>query len=458
MNGTAEKHSVKILIVEDDYISRNLLKKMLPALGCAVLEAENGQKAWDIIREASPNLIITDWLMPEMDGLELCRKIRAASFPFYIYIIMLTARDRKKDLVDVFESGADDYIPKPFDPEELRARVMTGLRIVELEVAHKDLRSVLVESRNRLRVVFDAQLEAKNRVLENTLKRLEETRAQMLHSEKMASIGQLAAGVAHEINNPAGFVGSNLKTLEDYHKELAGLFTKFQNLFGQLAAPEMQGVLPAPIAAQIDGVKSTQAQIGLDCLMDDIPDLIRDCREGVDRIRKLVSDLQEFAHAGECLVQSTDVNKGLESTLNVVGNELKYKAVVHCDFGSIPTVRGYPTQLNQVFLNILVNAAQAIDKKGEVHIQTRVRGGMVEVMIRDTGCGIPPENIPRIFDPFFTTKDVGKGTGLGMNIAYNIVKKHQGRIEVRSQVGKGTTFTVRIPAESEPCPLGEVPG
>jgi signal transduction histidine kinase len=176
-------------------------------------------------------------------------------------------------------------------------------------------------------------------------------------------------------------------------------------------------------------------------------DLIQDCREGTERIKKIVIDLKDFAHPGEDKLQVADINNGMESTLNVVSNELKYKATVTTDFGVLPEVKCYPQQLNQVFMNILVNAAQAIEEQGEINIKTTHVNGYVEIAISDTGSGISEENLNKIFDPFFTTKDVGKGTGLGMNIAYNIIKKHNGTIDVESKVGEGTTFTIRIPTE-----------
>jgi signal transduction histidine kinase/DNA-binding response OmpR family regulator len=570
------KQSMEILIVEDDYISRSLLNKMLSGMGHQVSEAENGVQAWETLTHNPCQLIITDWMMPEMDGLELCRKIRSAVFRRYVYVIMLTSKDRKKDLVEVFQAGADDYIPKPFDPEELRSRVMTGLRMIELEKRHKTLNHTLIESRNKLRIVLDSlqeeivavdpefkivsvnkafsdrlackpsdvvgkdcfesvngddnplcpveikplveemyksgefkhfllkgsdekqrstyrqidclpifdednrviqavvvskditeerrktdeiktlnnqlvetssQIEAKNKKLENTLKRLEDTQTQMLQSEKMASIGQLAAGVAHEINNPTGFVSSNLKTLNDYQQDIGKLIEKYQSLFGNLQQNGAKDALKPEYLETIQNLKAYEEDIDLEFLLEDINDLIGDCREGTDRIKKIVQDLKDFAHPGEDKLQSMDVNDGLNSTLNVVNNEIKYKATVYKDFGDIPTVRAYPQQLNQVFMNILVNAAQAIEKKGDIHIATRMIDNFVEIIIRDTGCGIKAEHLTKIFDPFFTTKDVGKGTGLGMNIAYNIVKKHDGTVDVSSEVGRGTTFTIRIPAE-----------
>lgn len=433
---------MRILIVEDDDIPRNLLKKMLIEMGHNVAESKNGKQAWEWLCQNPCHLVITDWLMPKLDGLELCRRIRSASFSCYIYVIMLTSKDRKKDLVEAFRAGADDYIPKPFDPEELSARAMTAFRVVELEKRHKQLNETLVES--------SAQIEAKNKTLETAVRRLENTQAQMIQSEKMASIGQLAAGVAHEINNPTGYVSSNLKTLSDYLTEIGHLIQKYQGLMKNLSRGKSNGVLTNDDIVAIKGIKSFEKDIDISFLLKDIDDLIGDCREGTDRIKKIVLDLKDFAHPGEDKLQSMDINKGLESTLNVVNNELKYKATLHKKFGEIPMVNAYPQQLNQVFMNILVNAAQAIEKKGDIHISTQKKDDFVEIEISDTGCGIDPKNISQIFDPFFTTKDVGKGTGLGMNIAYNIIKKHDGAIDVRSEVGKGTTFTIRIPTDKSP--------
>jgi signal transduction histidine kinase len=425
---------MKILIVEDDFISRNMLKKMLVEMDHEVIETENGSQAWDYIEKSPVKFVISDWMMPEMDGLELCRKIRSHGFKGYIYIIILTAKDNKNDLVDVFKAGADDYIAKPFDPEELRARVMTGVRVVRLEEGYIEVSS---------------QIEAKNKKLKTTLKRLEDTQTQMLQSEKMASIGQLAAGVAHEINNPTGFVSSNLKTLADYQEDISELIEKYHDLITKLDDEQQQGTLSEPILAAADKLKQFEKDIDVEFLMEDILDLIGDCREGTDRIKKIVIDLKDFAHPGDEKAQLSDINVGLESTLNVVNNEIKYKATVHKDFGDIPTVKVIPQQLNQVFMNILVNAAQAIEKKGDIHIKTRAVEQNVEITISDSGCGIAPDDLTKIFDPFFTTKDVGKGTGLGMNIAYNIVKKHNGTIEVESEPGKGTTFTICLPSGNE---------
>ncbi len=268
---------------------------------------------------------------------------------------------------------------------------------------------------------------------------------QILQSEKMASIGQLAAGVAHEINNPTGFISSNLNTLAGYDKDLRSLIAQYSNFIAGLKDAMATEKGRASILEKLDRISEIEKESDIDFVLDDTPNLIKECREGTERIKKIVIDLKDFAHPGEQKLQYADINKNMESTLNVVWNELKYKAKVIKEYGDLPQVKCYPQQLNQIFVNLLVNAAQAIEKKGEIRISTRKIDDSVEIKISDTGAGIPKENLSKIFDPFFTTKELGKGTGLGMNVAYNIIKKHKGTINVDSVVGKGTTFTIRIP-------------
>lgn len=399
---------MKILIVEDDPVSQKLLEKIVRREGYDTILANDGNDAWEIVKKETFEMVITDWMMPEMDGLKLCRKIRQANLPRYVYIILLTARDQAEDAVAALDAGADDYIRKPFNPDELKARILAGKRIVELE---------------------DNQKKA------NT---------QLFQSEKMASIGQLAAGVAHEINNPTGFVSSNLKTLTDYQNDLNNLIKHYRKLVKDLKETNREN-LSSAIGKQIEQIASLEDEADIDFILEDIMDLISDCKEGTDRIKKIILDLKDFAHPGEDKIQSADINDGIETTLNVVWNELKYKATVNKELGSLPMVECYPQQLNQVFMNIFVNAAQAIEKQGEISISTRADNGFVEIKIEDTGSGIDKKNLTKIFDPFFTTKDVGKGTGLGLNVAYNIIKKHKGTIDVKSQVGKGTVFKIRMP-------------
>ena len=422
---------MNILVAEDDYVSRLLVKKAIKKIGHEVLEAENGKLAWQLFLEHEPDMIISDWMMPEMDGIQLCRKIRESPKKTYSYVMLLTAKDKMTDLVEVFEAGADDYIIKPFKPDELRSRIKTGERIVKLESEHHELQEELIK---------------KNKKLDETLEHLKATQSQILQSEKMASIGQLAAGVAHEINNPIGFIGSNLDALSDYMKDVDALIAYYQKL-GKILKKSDQKSLSDEIKKQVQTVFEHEKDIEIDYLIKDIPELLSDCKDGTDRVGKIVGDLKSFAHPGNDQQMLIDINKGLESTLNVVNNEIKYKATVTKDFGQVPMVEGFPQKLNQVFMNILVNAAQAIKEKGEIKIQTKKEGKYVVVTISDNGCGIEKENLSKIFDPFFTTKEIGQGTGLGMNIAYNIVEEHKGKIDVKSVVGKGTIFTIILPGK-----------
>ncbi|MFH1292696.1 MAG: response regulator [Pseudomonadota bacterium] len=404
---------MKILIVEDDLVSRSFLQKILETLGHKVLSAEDGRKALEFFQQNSVKMVITDWMMPEMDGLTLCRNIRQAKISHYVYLIFVTAKDQKKDTLRGLEAGADDYIVKPFDPEELRARIRTGQRIIQLEEDHK------------------------------------RTHMHMLQSEKMASIGQLAAGVAHEINNPTGFVSSNLKTLSDYQNDMFILIREYRKLITDLKQTGPSQANPTAIQKNLGRIAVLEKEMDLDFILDDIPGLIEESREGTERIKKIVMDLKDFAHPDKQELKYADINKNIDSTLNVVWNEIKYKATVTKEYGELPEMQCYPQQLNQVFMNLLVNAAQAIEKRGEIRIETRALDGYIEIAISDTGSGIPQENLFKIFDPFFTTKEVGKGTGLGLNVAYNIVKKHKGDLKVESEPGKGTTFIIRIPVGGE---------
>jgi PAS domain S-box-containing protein len=268
-------------------------------------------------------------------------------------------------------------------------------------------------------------------------RKLEVAQNQLLQSEKMASIGQLAAGVAHEINNPIGFVNSNLGTLNSY---LGDIFTVLDVC---LAAAEA-----SPHPADFEPILAAKAERELDYLRTDAIQLLAESREGLERVRKIVQDLRDFSRVGETQWQWADIHHGLDSTLNIVWNELKYTCEVIRHYGKLPQINCVPSQLNQVFMNLLVNAAQSIEGHGQIVITTECVGeDAVRVSIADTGRGIPAQHLKRIFEPFFTTKPVGKGTGLGLSLAWSIVERHGGRIEVSSEIGKGTTFSVTLPIE-----------
>ncbi|GAB1393299.1 hypothetical protein MASR1M60_14620 [Rhodocyclaceae bacterium] len=273
-------------------------------------------------------------------------------------------------------------------------------------------------------------------------KRLEAMQGQLLQSEKMASIGQLAAGVAHELNNPIGFVSSNLGTLESYVQDLFTILDAY-------AAVDTAALPPCPELVQAQKLKRNK---DYDFLCTDLVQLLAESRDGLSRVAKIIRDLKDFSRAGEVVMQWANLHQGLESTLNVVWNELKYKCTVKKEFGELPDIWCEPSQLNQVFMNLLVNAGHAITEQGEITIRTGRTDKEVFVAISDTGSGIAPEHLNSIFDPFFTTKPVGKGTGLGLSLSYGIVQKHGGRIEVESTLGQGSTFTVWLPVEPPELP------
>jgi PAS domain S-box-containing protein len=271
-------------------------------------------------------------------------------------------------------------------------------------------------------------------------KQLEQAQMQLLQSEKMAAIGLLAAGVAHEINNPIGYVSSNLGTLERYLADIFVVLDKYAEAEALLGAGH-------PLLQELGQIK---AKSNIGHVREDARSLIAESHQGLQRVKDIVLDLRDFSHfSNEEEWVWADVHQGLESTLNVVWNELKYKCDVVKEYGDLPQIYCLPSQLNQVFMNLLVNAAQAIKERGTVTIRTGREGERIWVEVSDTGSGIPPEIIPRLFDPFFTTKPVGKGTGLGLSVSFKIVEKHHGRIEVRSEVGKGATFRVILPVQPD---------
>lgn len=268
---------------------------------------------------------------------------------------------------------------------------------------------------------------------------LEESDRQLRQSEKLASIGQLAAGVAHEINNPMGFITSNLSSLQRYFSQLFQLIAIYEKL-------ELDPINPI----LLQQIQSLRDEIDIDFLKEDITPLFQDSIEGATRVSRIIQDLLHFSRAGENHLEWTNLQDGLNSTLNILSNELKYKADIIKEYEDIPSVHCMPAQLNQVFMNILLNAAHSIDIHGEIKIKTGKQNDWVFISIADTGCGMTSDVKAKIFDPFFTTKRVGSGTGLGLSVAYGIIKKHQGRIEVESDLGKGSIFTVWLPISPTP--------
>jgi signal transduction histidine kinase len=293
------------------------------------------------------------------------------------------------------------------------------------------------------RVKAQHRLSKSKQTLMKTLSKLKQTQAQMIHSEKMASIGQLAAGVAHEINNPIGFIKSNLHTLKEYCEDMKGLLAHYEALESALNTD-------GPVQEMIAKIRDYKAEIDYDFIYGELDCVLDESKEGVERVARIVMDLKDFSHADSGVVEYSNINRGIESTLNIVWNQLKNRASVNKDLGEIPLVKCDQEKLNQAFMNLLINAGQAVERDGVIDIRTRYNQNIVEIKISDNGCGIPPDMTPKIFDPFFTTKDVGSGTGLGLNFVYNIIKGHNGSIDVESEVDKGSTFTIRLDIDGGP--------
>jgi signal transduction histidine kinase/ligand-binding sensor domain-containing protein len=316
-----------------------------------------------------------------------------------------------------------------------RRRVLQSLvdeRTAELSAAHARERDANAKLRAEVeeRLAAERALTQRNAELEALNVQIESAQTQLLQSEKMASVGQLAAGVAHEINNPIGFVQSNLNVLGQYVEDLAALATAYE---AQLAPREREAA------------RASLPDVDLAFIVDDLPQLIGQSKEGVARVVKIVRDLRDFSYVDRPEWQEVDLHDCLESTLNLVSHELKYKATVERRYATLPKITCMPFQINQVIMNLLINAVQAIPERGSITLATAVEGDGVRVEISDDGKGIPVDIIGRIFEPFFTTKPIGTGTGLGLSVSYGIVRKHGGTIEATSTEGEGTTFTIRLP-------------
>lgn len=369
-----------------------------------VLTARDGFEGVETAKLSIPDLIVSDVMMPGKDGYQLCQEIKADAKTKHIPVILLTAKAELSEKISGLEHGADDYLTKPFNAQELKAKIksLISLRGLEREI---QLRSV---------------------ELERTLKELQETQAQLVHSAKMASVGYLVAGVAHEINNPISFAKGSANSLKRSLEEAKG-------------------------------------QLKDSDVMKDMEKAVTIIRTGLDRTEQIVSNLKTFARKDETYFKPHDIHEGLDATLNLMASNLEDRITIHKAYGEIGPVDMVAGQINQVFMNLLQNAAQAIPDQGDIWIRTEkassTSGDEVVISIKDNGMGIKSEHLPKIFDPFFTTKDVGKGTGLGLTISYKIIENHGGKIEAKSPVfppigeagpaagqeGRGTEMTIRMP-------------
>ncbi|SKA09330.1 His Kinase A (phospho-acceptor) domain-containing protein [Trichlorobacter thiogenes] len=438
----------KILIVEDELMSRSMLELILQQAGHAVVCTVDGADALVAARQQCPDLIITDVMMPVMDGFELCRQCKAdqtlQQVPIILYSSDYTEQQEQKLGLEL---GAYRYLVKPSPPPLLLAAINDALAEQQrssLSGKEQPLDEEMKLLRNYNEVLFN-KLEAKMQELQKTIdeqKKYEETmkamQAQIIQQEKMASIGQLAAGVAHEINNPMGFITSNLTSLGKYAERLDSYIAALQG-----------SIYSCTNHPGLDELDQLRQKLKVDYIVSDVNELINESLDGANRVRRIVQDLKSFSRLDQAESTHANLNECLDTTINIAWNELKYISTLERQFGEIPEVVCNPQQLNQVFLNLLVNAAQAMEQQGIITVKTWTEPGWVCVSVADTGKGMPKEVQNRIFEPFFTTKPAGKGTGLGLSISVDIIRKHHGEITVDSEAGKGTTFTVRLPVEKE---------
>jgi len=411
----SEETDRRILIVDDEEaIVKVFAARLEERYQC--VPAADAQEALAWLAKEQFALALVDVQMPGLSGIELLRKI-VSDFPD-VAVIIVSGVGRSQRVIDALRIGASDYLIKPCDVD-----------VLELSVERALERRALLRDGKR----YKQALERRNVELASQKEELERLQAQLVHSEKMASLGQLAGGVAHELNNPAGFIYSNMEGLDECASGLERLLDIYERV-----------PLSRETAAEIDAVRQ---ELRYERLRGDMPSIIADCREGAERIRDIVLNLRTFSRLDEADLKQVDVHAGIDATIRLLSQYYNSgRITLKRDYADLPLVNCFAGQLNQVWMNLLTNAAQAIGHdSGEVRIQTGISDEMVFVKISDTGKGITPENLKRVFDPFFTTKPVGEGTGLGLSVTYGIIEKHGGTITVEGEPDKGTTFTTLLP-------------
>jgi signal transduction histidine kinase len=431
MNLELSPEKLTILVVDDNPTNIQVLFDVLHASGYQISVAKTGESALQRLENHLADLILLDVMMPGIDGFETCRRLKQSDRTRDIPVIFMTALSDTVDKVKGLSLGAVDYITKPIQHEEVLARIR-----VHLQLRH-------------LNKTLEEQVAQRTAELQQTLDSLQHAQVQLVQSEKMSSLGQLVAGVAHEINNPVNFIYGNLTPASEYISDLLHVMGLYRTHYPEPVS-EIQGAIE---------------EVDLDFLNEDLPKLLKSMKIGADRIQKIVASLRTFSRMDEADVKPVNLHDGIESTLMILNNRVKVRPErpainIVKDYGDLPPVECYAGQMNQVFMNLLSNALDAIDEwnsqrnpaavqqdPGQICIRTRlVDDDQVRIQITDTGPGIPPEIQPKLFDPFFTTKPVGKGTGMGLSISYQIItEKHQGRLYCQSSLGQGTEFTIQIP-------------
>jgi signal transduction histidine kinase len=392
-----------ILLIEDNADMRSFIAFQLQE-EFELIQARDGIEGVELAVQHHPSLIISDVMMPGKDGYQVCREIKSDPHTRHIPVVLLTAKADLSEKISGLEFGADDYLTKPFNGQELKAKIWSLIRLRRLE----------------------REIQERSEELEQTVKRLGETQSQLVHSEKMAAMGLLVAGVAHEVNNPVSFAKGSLSNLRRYLLQVRQALEK---------QPETREVL-----------------IQFNNLVQDIEQSLSIVKAGLDRTEGIVTDLKAFARKDEQNFKRVDIHDGLEATIKLIRHELGDRITLHREYGFRGEVEIIPGQINQVFMNLLQNAIHAIPDKGEIRLRSWEEGDRIHVAVRDSGAGIKKEHLGRIFEPFFTTKEVGRGTGLGLSVSYRIIENHGGKITVSSEEGHGAEFVITLPKRQTPEP------
>jgi signal transduction histidine kinase len=436
-----ESHVANLLVVDDTPDNLRLLSTMLSDKGYKVRAVINGEMALKAARSTPPDLILLDITMPQMNGYEVCQHLKADGKTSGIPVIFLSALDQVLDKVTAFAVGGVDYITKPFHLEEVLARVENQLTIHRLQKKLHEQNALLQES--------EALEREKAQQLEQALQQLQQAQAQLIQSEKMSSLGNVVAGVAHEINNPISFIKGNLRPVTEYTQDLLKLVQLYEE------------DLPNPTQA----IQEQLEAMDLTFLRNDLPKLIASMSVGANRIGEIVQSLRNFSRLDEAELKAVDIHEGLESTLMILQHRLKDEVdqtiiKIVKEYEELPKIECYAGRMNQVFMNVLTNAIDALHlqkslaKEADnnsliptITICTKLLSDFqVGIYITDNGPGIIQEIQQRIFDPFFTTKEVGQGKGLGLSISYAIVvDEHGGQLSCLSVPGQGATLTIEIP-------------
>jgi len=457
MMADSNKHS--ILVVDDNPNNLGVLSDFLGEMGFEILVARDGESALQKANYAAPDLILLDVMMPGIDGFETCRRLQADPITTPIPIIFMTALSESPDKVKGLSLGAVDYITKPFQQDEVLARVKLHLKLHTLKQTLAEQNQQLkqeVETRKAAETALQTlnqdledRIAARTQELSQALEDLKRTQLQMVQGEKLAALGQLVAGVAHEINNPINFIVGNISHASTYVQDLMELLALYQRDFPK-GTPEIQDKIE---------------DLDIEFLQEDLTKVLTSMKIGADRIQEIVKSLRSFSRLHESETKAADIHAGIDSTLMILNSRLKAQPdrgaiEVVKNYGELPMIDCYPGQLNQVFMNLLANAIDAIEEgisqgtlsqaPPQIRITTAVTpDNDLTIRIADTGVGIPPEVQSRLFQPFFTTKSVGKGTGLGLSISYQVITEtHHGSLQCHSQPGQGTEFVIQIPLNS----------